>query len=379
MMMYRVVFWQNILSPHQAAHIRALAEHPACSEVVLVVEQEMSEHRRKLGWSVPEFGNTKVIVSPDVLTVRRLIDHNNAQSVHIFSGLRGTPLVRRALDLCLSTDAKIGIMSETGDWIGVKGLIRLLLAKADALKYRSRIDFILAMGSLGRQWFMRSGYHESKLFTYGYFVDRPKVEVIHRQQHKPHTTRLIFIGRNLPLKGVDTLLHALKSLEDQDWCLTVVGDGPAKTAWHLLVNRLGLAGRINFRPSMPNHDLMNLLQASDLLVLPSKGKEGWGAVVNEALMLGVPVICSSFCGAADLLGSLNRGEVFDAGSVTSLTKVLKRWISKGKASDAQREEIRKWSKAIEGEAAAQYLLEIISYTQDKGDLRERPVAPWLVH
>jgi glycosyltransferase involved in cell wall biosynthesis len=40
--------------------------------------------------------------------------------------------------------------------------------------------------------------------------------------------------------------------------------------------------------------------ASDLLVFPSEG-DIWGLVVNEALSMGVPVICTERIGAAELV------------------------------------------------------------------------------
>lgn len=38
-------------------------------------------------------------------------------------------------------------------------------------------------------------------------------------------THIGFIGRLVPLKGVDILIDALKKLEDRDWICTIVGDG----------------------------------------------------------------------------------------------------------------------------------------------------------
>ena len=70
----------------------------------------------------------------------------------------------------------------------------------------------------------------------------------------------------------------------------------------------------------------------DLFLLPSRF-DGWGAVVNEALMCGVPVVCSDNCGAAELLGESWRGEVFRTGSAAGLKDILQRWIALGRRTD----------------------------------------------
>ena len=56
-------------------------------------------------------------------------------------------------------------------------------------------------------------------------------------------------------------------------------------------------------------------------MLPSRF-DGWGAVVNEALMVGTPVICSDRCGASDLIENGRNGYVFEAGNARALRERL---------------------------------------------------------
>lgn len=57
-----VIFYQNILSMHQSAYIRALADK--AERVVLVVDKEMLDERKKQKWSIPDFGKTEIIIAP---------------------------------------------------------------------------------------------------------------------------------------------------------------------------------------------------------------------------------------------------------------------------------------------------------------------------
>ena len=136
---------------------------------------------------------------------------------------------------------------------------------------------------------------------------------------------------------------------------------------------LGISKEVTFTGAMDNADAMAYLSKGDLLVLPSRW-EGWGVVVNEALVRGVPVICSSRCGASDLLLGI-RGSIFRADSVRDLGQVLLKRLNSGKLSPETRAGIREWAmRNISGATAANYLLNIPDFISGDGS---RPIAPWL--
>jgi glycosyltransferase involved in cell wall biosynthesis len=116
-----------------------------------------------------------------------------------------------------------------------------------------------------------------------------------------------------------------------------------------------------------------VLEYADLLAFPS-AIDGWGAVVNEALMAGVPVICSDWCGASSLIRPGWNGDVFRSGSVDDLARALRTWVGRGKLPPGQREAIRGWSHCIAGPAIARYVLNVAAFV-DGGD-NARPTPPW---
>ncbi len=75
-------------------------------------------------------------------------------------------------------------------------------------------------------------------------------------------------------------------------------------------------------------------------------------------MGGTPVLCSSYCGATDLIRKGINGEIFEWGSAEPLIAVLEGWIGKGPLSASFRADIIRWSKCIEGETIARYFLQI---------------------
>ena len=55
------IFWQNIISLHQAAFLKALAKR---HEVILVAEQPLTRERAEEGWDLPDMGAVRTVTEP---------------------------------------------------------------------------------------------------------------------------------------------------------------------------------------------------------------------------------------------------------------------------------------------------------------------------
>ncbi len=107
---------------------------------------------------------------------------------------------------------------------------------------------------------------------------------------------LVFVGRLVSDKGVDLLIEALALLAKQERrvCLTIVGDGPDRNALQKRALALGVGDRIDFVGRRVGPELVTLLNAHRLLVVPSVWEEPFGVVVLEALACGcVPLVARS--------------------------------------------------------------------------------------
>lgn len=142
-----------------------------------------------------------------------------------------------------------------------------------------------------------------------------------------HTsTQWLFVGRLVPEKGIDILLHgfALYHLTDTTSCLTIVGGGPLEEHCRELVNALGLMPHVHFTGMLAPEKITEWYSRATALVLPSVS-EAWGLVVNEALSCGCPVIASNQCGCVpELVMPGKTGYVFDSGDVHDLCAKLQK-------------------------------------------------------
>jgi glycosyltransferase involved in cell wall biosynthesis len=112
--------------------------------------------------------------------------------------------------------------------------------------------------------------------------------------------RFLFLGRLVDWKRLDLALRALAKLPGAR--LDVIGDGPMRREWTGLAAELNLQDRVTFLGWMPQLECAQHLRSATALVLPSIYECG-GAVVLEAMGMGVPVVAVAWGGPEDYLDS----------------------------------------------------------------------------
>ncbi|HND52412.1 MAG TPA: glycosyltransferase, partial [Pirellulaceae bacterium] len=173
-----------------------------------------------------------------------------------------------------------------------------VLRKADAVMAVSRdlAEKVAAMGvSPDRIHVMRRGVDET-LFHPG---DRADAR---RQLQLPLDRRLIlWVGRMVPVKGLDILLAACSQLKERvpDFQLLLVGDGPLRASLEAEVRQRGLTDHVRFIGSVDHDRLGPWFRAADLTVLPSRS-EGIPNVLLESLACGTPFVASAVGGVPEI-------------------------------------------------------------------------------
>jgi glycosyltransferase involved in cell wall biosynthesis len=186
--------------------------------------------------------------------------------------------------------------------------------------------------------------------------------------------KITHLGQAIHRKGGDILIEALSKVKHLDWECHIVGDGSALNSWKSRAELAGIQSRTTFHGKLQNSDAMKILADSDLYVLTSRF-DGWGAVTNEALLVGVPVIASDRCGSQDLLQSVWRGSVYNASDPQALANSISEWIEKGKRTPSLTKRILEWSCCIESQSAGNYIHQVINHYYNGCP---KPIAPWLV-
>lgn len=134
-----------------------------------------------------------------------------------------------------------------------------------------------------------------------------------------------FVARLTKEKGIFTLLEAAKKL-DFDFCLLIVGKGPAEAPAQKMARDLQIESHIVWKGIIPHCLLSDYMNCLDVLVLPSissaKWQEQFGYVLVEAMACEVAVIGSDCGSIPELIG--DAGLIFKAGSSEELAACLKK-------------------------------------------------------
>jgi glycogen synthase len=196
----------------------------------------------------------------------------------------------------------------------------------------TRIPTRLRLGEAGRWVFCSSAIEAQTLQAGLRLPDRtvlqPGIEESFLQAPRdrelaPWRWRLLYVGRIVEQKGVDTAIEALPLLPD-DATLTVLGEGDDAYRLELvnLAQRLGVNARVRFTPPRPRAELFAAYRDADAVVFPVKWDEPWGLVPLEAMALGRPVVATGTGGSADYLRNGENSLLFEVGNATKLAEAV---------------------------------------------------------
>lgn len=115
--------------------------------------------------------------------------------------------------------------------------------------------------------------------------------------HDGRNPQFVAMGRFDAYKAYDLTIRAVAAADD-DICVTIFGDGYMRAALQELANALGVAERVTFPGWLAHEDLPDLRHYRGF-VFPTLA-EANGIVMQEAMMLGLPVVTLRWGGPAML-------------------------------------------------------------------------------
>jgi glycosyltransferase involved in cell wall biosynthesis len=148
-------------------------------------------------------------------------------------------------------------------------------------------------------------------------------------------SKVIFVqvGRLVPKKGGSVSLEWLHHLSvmrpNIDWEFRVVGNGPEYDRLLKKASRLGLSNRVVFMGALPNQKTLIEISNAHVLLSPNiVGEdgdiEGVPNVIKEAMLLGTPVVSSTFFGNLELVEHNKTGFVNDTNDLNGFIRILDR-------------------------------------------------------
>ncbi len=250
-------------------------------------------------------------------------------------------------------------MSEAPEQTLWTGWLKRLRGNVLAARWARRFMFVLAIGGVGCRFFEQVGFPKEKVVPFGYFLDVPPLADAPSSRPADRVVRFISAGQLIRRKGIDLLVRACGTLPVTGWRLDVYGDGPQRQILEQSVRRRQLSERIEFHGAISNEKVRLSLAEADCAVLPSRF-DGWGMLVNEALAVGTPVICTDACGAAAIVTDDQAGHVVRSGRPAPLAAALTAAVARGPVQEQVRASINVNAAAYaSADRAAQRFMEML--------------------
>lgn len=352
-------------SHYQADLFRELNRH---RPLMVVFAHPLTADRRSLGWHDDNSGFASVTLpqSGRIITVMRLA-WRMRRSDHVVNGVWSVPEFILAAVFLLSLGSKVIFYAEASDPHIPRSSVRLLARWFINHLLKQRARGLLAVSSIAERFYAASGWPKDKLMAFGYFKRHP----IPASSPHRNTKEVIFVGQLVQRKQVRLLLEAFCNLGPRFSFakLTFVGTGPEESGLREMTRIKCISERVRFEGSIPPSRIDSRIAQAAVLVLPSRF-DGWGLVINEALVTGTSVIVSDACGAADLVTSAD-GIVVPAGDVVALSNALARCLDP--LSKPVPDTVA-WRENIDVLAIAPRFLSMIDYLC--GRQKQRPLLPW---
>lgn len=150
--------------------------------------------------------------------------------------------------------------------------------------------------------------------------------------HPDTSNNLLFVGRLDRIKGLFTMLEAMKTAHPAIR-LTIVGDGPERGALEAAIDSAGLRHRVALTGALPQEKVYEHIHAAFALVLPSF-HETQGIVLLEANACGKPVIASDIPGIREVVRQGETGWLFPVGDAQALAAYINRTWERSEESAA---------------------------------------------
>lgn len=236
----------------------------------------------------------------------------------------------------------------------------------DHTRYRKAPVYLLCAGGYVASDFHLVRAYPDKMLKWGYFPETKHLGAQQKetllQKHKEGAVSLMWAGRFIDWKHPELPILLAEYLKEKGYAfhLSMVGGGVMDAELRRMVQERGLAAEVTFCGYLQPAQVRGMMEQAEVYLFTSDYKEGWGAVLNEAMNSGCAVLASHGIGAVPfLLRHGKNGVVFESGNLKDMEEkaeiLLKSAAQRRRLGDAAYETIaQEWN----AETAADRLVEI---------------------
>lgn len=339
----KLVFVSNYFNHHQLSFCDALYELLGGSFRFLQT-QPMEEERIKMGWEIQERPYVCCLsegTAPGAPKTtggdreHRTISREDGQrmileaDVVIFGGCDDESYIQERLAAGKPIFRYNERMYKEGQWKAVspRGLLRKY---KDHTRYRKAPVYFLCAGAYVPCDYALIHAYPGKMVRFGYFPET-KTYAEGQPFDRKRPGSILWAARMIDWKhpelAVRTAAYLKEHLQGIPFHMNIIGGGDLEEEMHRLAEELQVTEEITFLGFRGPEEVRTVMEESQIYLVTSDRKEGWGAVVNEAMNSGCAVVADHMIGAAPyLIRQEENGLMYRDGCEEELFRTVERLL-----------------------------------------------------
>ena len=320
----KITFVSNYINHHQIPLAEVLYRETG-GEYRFIQTQPMEADRVAQGWA-DDFASLPYLMIYDEKPTecRELIENSD---IVMFGGCEDESFIAPRLQSGKIVLRYMERLYREGQWkaISPRGLLKKY---HDHTRYAKAPVYLLCAGGYVADDFEIIRAYRGKRFKWGYFTAFEELSAEELASYKSgEQVRILWAGRFLKLKHSMDVLQALLILKQKGIAFEMqfVGGGECEEEMRQFISEHGMEAEVRLTGFLKPHQVREEMKKSHIYLFTSDYREGWGAVVNEAMNAGCAVIVSHAVGAAPfLVRHEENGLIYKSGDVTQLASHLER-------------------------------------------------------
>ncbi len=378
-----LIFWL-ITPPNNIKEIiNELPAHWKHGEVIVVSCHDVREERKKTGYTSECENIRKMYILDNMEDPNGFVEEflsKHREDIHVFGGLRKEPApIMYRFKRKFGPNVRIAAFTEkpaVHSGSRTKQLTKQLLYKLIYgyiyKRAMNTVDLMFVVSESGIQAIREAGWKKDNLYAFMY-CDNSTAKTLSTLEVTNRPVRFLYIGRfNYHMRGLDVLMEAFDSLQEQDWELCLVGgygeDKDEVIAWAQEKEKVTFGG------TWPADQVMDNMSNFDVYICPCK-EDSWNGQINMALSAGMGVITTDEAGSHELVNASGAGFVIKKEDPAALRECMEAVIRDREMLLSWKQSAAKYADRITAKTVAKYFCDILEGNFMHGD--PAVACPWL--
>lgn len=297
----KITFVSNYINHHQIPLAEEL--YAALGEDYRFIQtEEMEEERVNMGWdSHTEYLPYLLKYYEEGQACKELIADSD---IVVFGGTDDESYITERLKAHKPIIRYSERLYKEGQWkaISPRGLRKKYL---DHTRYRKQPVYLLCAGAYVPSDFHIVRAYPGKMFKWGYFPPFAEYDIdeLMKKKRANKVPRILWSGRFIDWKHpMDAVILAENLKKDGiAFEMVMVGGGAQEKLLKERIASKGLENLIRMTGFLSPDDVRKEMEQADIFLFTSDYREGWGAVLNEAMNSGCAVVANVAAGATPYL------------------------------------------------------------------------------